>query len=105
MPSIAFMAFAMLVKLTNAQFLTRSSQHSARRKGEFNDLLLLKEVNKFNVTILAKVPLQPLIGESFKIFHVPNIDISRCAGMHGQSELRVQWTRIFTPTNLEATVI
>lgn len=52
------------------------------------DLLLLQEVDQFDVSEFAKVPLESLIAESLKVFDVTNVHVPCSARMYGKRQRR-----------------
>lgn len=52
------------------------------------DLLLLQEVDQFDVSEFAKVPLESLIAESLKVLDVTNVHVPCSARMYGKRQRR-----------------
>lgn len=100
------MAFEMFVKLTNAQFLNPGShQQEEFVTGIDRNLLLLEEVDKFDLAKFAKVLLELLLAKGFEVFDVSNVDIPGRTRVHGQCQCGGKRTRVLAPTDLETTVV
>ena len=56
-----------------------------------------QEDDEFNTTELAKVPLQPLLAEGFKVLDVSDVHVPRRAGVDGECESGRKWARVLTP--------
>ena len=67
--------------------------------------LLLQEVDKFDVSKLAKVPLEPIVIESLKVLDIANVNVPGCARMDSEGQGGRQWSRILTPPYLQATIV
>ena len=67
--------------------------------------LLLKKVDQLNVTVLPEITLESFFSESLVVLHIANVYVSRCTRVNSKRKRRRQGTRIFTPTNLQPTIV
>lgn len=67
--------------------------------------LFFQKVDKFDIAILAKVPLQPLLAEGIKVLDVSDINVPRRTRVDGERESGRKWARILTPANLQPAVV
>jgi len=67
--------------------------------------LFFQEVDEFDITILAKVPLQPLLTEGVEVLNIPDIHVPRCTRVDGERESWREWARVLTPADLQPTVV
>lgn len=68
-------------------------------------LLFFQEVDEFDITILAEVPLQPLLAEGFEVLDISDVHIPRGSGVDGEGEGGRKRARVLTPTNLQPTIV
>ena len=68
-------------------------------------LLLFQEVDEFDITEPAKVPLQLLLAEGFEALNVSDVDVPRGTGVDGERESGREWTGVLAPTDLQPTVV
>lgn len=74
---------------------TRSSQ----------DVLLAEEVDELDLSVLAKVALELVLVEDFKVLHVADVDVASRTGVDGHSESGGDGTWVLAPSDLETTVV
>ena len=67
--------------------------------------LFFQEVDEFDVTILAKVPLQPLLAEGVEVLDVPDVHVPRCTRVDGERKSGREWARVLAPADLQPTVV
>jgi len=67
--------------------------------------LFFQEVDEFDITILAKVPLQPFLTEGVEVFDVPNVHVPRRTRVDGECESGREWARVLAPADLQPTVV
>jgi hypothetical protein len=51
-------------------------------------ILLLQEVNEFDIAILAEIALQLFLVEDLKVLDIADVDVPRRSGMDGESKGR-----------------
>ena len=50
------------------------------------DILLLQEVDQFDISELAKVPLESLFTESLEVLNVTDVHVPCCSRMYGKRQ-------------------
>ena len=67
--------------------------------------LFFQEVDELDITILAEVPLQPLLAEGVEVLNVPNVHVPRRTRVDGERESGRKRARVLTPADLQPTVV
>lgn len=67
--------------------------------------LFFQEVDKFDLAVLAEVPLQLLLVEGLEVFNVSYVHISRGARVDGERKSGGKRARVLTPADLQPTVV
>lgn len=68
-------------------------------------ILLLEEVDEFDVTVFAKVALQSFLRERFKVFDIADVHVPRRPRVYGQSEWGRKRAGVLAPSKLEPTIV
>ena len=66
---------------------------------------LFFQVDEFNITERAEVPLQPFLTEDFDILSVSGAYIPRRTGVGGECESGRERTGVLAPVDLQPTVV
>ena len=63
--------------------------------------LFLQEVDKLDITVLARVPLQPFLAEGVEVLNISDVHIPRRAGVDAERENWRKWARVLAPSDLQ----
>ena len=68
-------------------------------------ILLLQEVHKLDITVLAEISLQLLLAICVKVFNVPDVNVSCGSGVDRERKCRRERSRVLTPSDLQSPVV
>lgn len=70
-----------------------------------NGLLLLQKVDELDISVFAKVALELLLVEHFKVLDVADVDVPSGTRVNGKGQGRRQGSSVLSPSDLQATII
>lgn len=82
--------------------ISTCSRYVAQRK---RCLLLPQEVHQLNISVLSKVPLQPLLAEGLEVLNVPDVNVPRRTRVDSKRKRGRKGARVLAPADLKAAVV